>query len=218
MDTFIGISMESPAREQSRKLSRLRGEGSSISNRVSLPSKNAAGHEAFHLWGSTEAREAYANEVADNLNYSSRGFVEYQAVIAEAYLGGEADLSDSTQLQKLREELFAYISGDIHEGVNDDLLWPMFDDYDAVKAAWEKLCKGNSGGEVRFSVREVGGETMPVLDIQNDTRDYKVAGDVPQNAGGYRTSVCHYPCGCAARCISGRICRGSTKAPNTQRA
>lgn len=146
-----------------------------ISNRVSLPSKNAAGHEAFHLWGSTQAREAYANEVADNLNYSSREFVEYQAVIAEAYLGGEADLSDSTQLQKLREELFAYISGDIHEGVNDDLLRPMFHDYDAVKAAWVKLCKDNSGGEVRFSAREVGGETMPVLDIQNDTRDYKVA-------------------------------------------
>lgn len=101
--------------------------------------------------------------------------MEYQAVIAEAYLGGEADLSDSTQLQKLREELFAYISGDIHEGVNDDLLRPMFHDYDAVKAAWVKLCKDNSGGEVRFSVREVGGETMPVLDIQNDTRDYKVA-------------------------------------------
>ena len=146
-----------------------------ISNRVSLPSKNAAGHEAFHLWGSTQAREAYADEVADNLNFSSREFVEYQAVIAEAYLGGEADLSDSTQLQKLREELFAYISGDIHEGVNDDLLRPMFHDYDAVKAAWVKLCKDNSGGEVRFSVREVGGEAMPVLDIQNDTRDHKVA-------------------------------------------
>ena len=125
-----------------------------ISNRVSLPSKNAAGHEAFHLWGSTQAREAYANEVADNLNYSSREFVEYQAVIAEAYLGGEADLSDSTQLQKLREELFAYISGDIHEGVNDDLLRPMFHDYDAVKAAWVKLCKDNSGGEVRFQQRD----------------------------------------------------------------
>ena len=125
-----------------------------ISNRVSLPSKNAAGHEAFHLWGSTQAREAYANEVADNLNYSSREFVEYQAVIAEAYLGGEADLSDSTQLQKLREELFAYISGDIHEGVNDDLLRPMFHDYDAVKDAWVKLCEDNSGGEVRFQQRD----------------------------------------------------------------
>lgn len=112
-----------------------------ISNRVSLPSKNAAGHEAFHFWGSTQAREAYADELSENLNFSSKEFVEYQAVIAEAYLGGEADLSDSTQLQKLREELFAYISGDIHEGVNDDLLRPMFHDYDAVKAAWVKLCK-----------------------------------------------------------------------------
>ena len=125
-----------------------------ISNRVSLPSKNAAGHEAFHFWGSTQARAAYADELSDNLNFSSKEFVEYQAVIAEAYLGGEADLSDSTQLQKLREELFAYISGDIHEGVNDDLLRPMFHDYDAVKAAWVKLCKDRAGGKVQFSMRE----------------------------------------------------------------
>ena len=125
-----------------------------ISNRVSLPSKNAAGHEAFHFWGSTQARESYANELSDNLNFSSKEFVEYQAVIAEAYLGGEADLSDSTQLQKLREELFAYISGDIHEGVNDDLLRPMFHDYDAVKAAWVKLCKDRAGGKVQFQQRE----------------------------------------------------------------
>ena len=125
-----------------------------ISNRVSLPSKNAAGHEAFHFWGSTQAREAYADELSDNLNFSSKEFVEYQAVIAEAYLGGEADLSDSTQLQKLREELFAYISGDIHEGVNDDLLRPMFHDYDAVKAAWVKLCKDRAGGKVQFQQRE----------------------------------------------------------------
>lgn len=125
-----------------------------ISNRVSLPSKNAAGHEAFHFWGSTQAREAYADELSDNLNFSSKEFVEYQAVIAEAYLGGEADLSDSTQLQKLREELFAYISGDIHEGVNDDLLRPMFHDYDAVKDAWVKLCEDRAGGKVQFQQRE----------------------------------------------------------------
>lgn len=125
-----------------------------ISNRVSLPSKNAAGHEAFHFWGSTQAREAYADELSENLNFSSKEFVEYQAVIAEAYLGGEADLSDSTQLQKLREELFAYISGDIHEGVNDDLLRPMFRDYDAVKAAWVKLCKDRDGGKVQNQQRE----------------------------------------------------------------
>lgn len=131
-----------------------------ISNRVSLPSKNAAGHEAFHFWGSTQAREGYANEVADNLNFSSKEFVEYQAVIAEAYLGGEADLSDSTQLQKIREELLAYISGDIHEGVNDDLLRPMFRDYDAVKAAWVKLCKDRAENKVQSSMRDSAGREL----------------------------------------------------------
>lgn len=136
-----------------------------ISNRVSLPSKNAAGHEAFHFWGSTQAREAYADELSDNLNFSSKEFVEYQAVIAEAYLGGEADLSDSTQLQKLREELFAYISGDIHEGVNDDLLRPMFHDYDAVKAAWVKLCKDRAGGKVQNQQREHRLSDRAVLDM-----------------------------------------------------
>lgn len=142
---------------------------------ASLAPRNTAGHEAFHLWYGLSARKAFEDVVTDNLIFSSKEFLGYQAVISEAYLGDEADLSDETQYTKLTEEIIAYISGDIHEGVNDDLLRPMFHDYDAVKAAWVKLCKDRAGGEARFSVREVGGETMPVLDIQNDTRDYKVA-------------------------------------------
>ena len=142
---------------------------------ASLAPRNTAGHEAFHLWYGLSARKAFEDVVTDNLIFSSKEFLGYQAVISEAYLGDEANLSDEAQYTKLTEEIIAYISGDIYEGVNDDLLRPMFRDYDAVKAAWVKLCKDNSGGEVRFSVREVGGETMPVLDIQNDTRDYKVA-------------------------------------------
>ena len=142
---------------------------------ASLAPRNTAGHEAFHLWYGLSARKAFEDVVTDNLIFSSKEFLGYQAVISEAYLGDEANLSDEAQYTKLTEEIIAYISGDIYEGVNDDLLRPMFRDYDAVKAAWVKLCKDNSGGEVRFSVREVGGETMPVLDVQNDTRDYKVA-------------------------------------------
>ena len=146
-----------------------------VSTDASLAPRNTAGHEAFHLWHGLSVRKAFEDVVTDNLIFSSEEFLEYQSVISKAYLGDEADLSDEAQYTKLTEEIIAYISGDIHEGVNDDLLRPMFHDYDAVKAAWVKLCKDNSGGEVRFSVREVGGETMPVLDIQNDTRDYKVA-------------------------------------------
>lgn len=125
-----------------------------INTNASVAPKNTAGHEAFHLWGNSDVRDAYVSEVEYNLNYTSEDFVRYQSVIANAYLGGDVDLSDTAQLQKLREELFAYISGDIHEGVNDDLLRPMFHDYDAVKAAWVKLCKDRTSDKVRYSLRE----------------------------------------------------------------
>lgn len=125
-----------------------------INDAASLAPKNTAGHEAYHLWYGLSARKAFEDVVIDNLRFSSKEFLGYQAAISEAYLGKEADLSDEAQYTKLVEEIIAYISGDIHEGVNDDLLRPMFHDYDAVKAAWVKLCKDNSGGEVRFSVRD----------------------------------------------------------------
>ena len=121
---------------------------------ASLAPRNTTGHEAFHLWYGLSARKAFEDVVTDNLIFSSKEFLGYQTVISEAYLGDEADLSDETQYTKLTEEIIAYISGDIHEGVNDDLLRPMFRDYDAVKAAWAKLCKDQAGDKVRFSVRE----------------------------------------------------------------
>ena len=121
---------------------------------ASLAPRNTAGHEAFHLWYGLSARKAFEDVVTDNLIFSSKEFLGYQAVISEAYLGDEANLSDEAQYTKLTEEIIAYISGDIYEGVNDDLLRPMFRDYDAVKAAWVKLCKDNSGGEVRFQQRD----------------------------------------------------------------
>ncbi len=121
---------------------------------ASLAPRNTAGHEAFHLWYGLSARKAFEDVVTDNLIFSSKELLGYQAVISEAYLGDEANLSDEAQYTKLTEEIIAYISGDIYEGVNDDLLRPMFRDYDAVKAAWVKLCKDNSGGEVRFQQRD----------------------------------------------------------------
>lgn len=121
---------------------------------ASLDPRNTAGHEAFHLWYGLSERKAFEDVVTDNLIFSSKEFLGYQAVISEAYLGDEADLSDETQYTKLTEEIIAYISGDIHEGVNDDLLRPMFHDYDAVKAAWVKLCKDRAGGKVQFQQRE----------------------------------------------------------------
>ena len=115
-----------------------------ISNIADIPPRNVAGHEAFHLWKNRMGRTAYIEIVEDNLIFTSQDFLEYQSAIAEAYLGEEVDLSNDAQVRKLREELFAYISGDIHEGVNDAFMRPMFRDFDTVKSAWGRLVRENS--------------------------------------------------------------------------
>lgn len=131
-----------------------------INNAATISPRNIAGHEAFHLWRSGTGRDAYIETVEDNLLFTSEAFREYQSSIAEAYLGGEADLTNDAQMKKLREELFAYISGDIHEGVNDDLLRPMFRDFDAVKAAWNELVAQN--GPRNYSLK--GSESREAME------------------------------------------------------
>ena len=129
-----------------------------ISKDTTLSPRNIAGHEAFHLWKSGTGRDSYIEILEDNLLFSSEAFREYQTPIAEAYLGGEADLANDAQMDKMREEIFAYISGDIHEGTNETLLRPMFRDFDAVRAAWEQLVEENRGrtARSRYSRKEDG--------------------------------------------------------------
>lgn len=115
------------------------GKNILVNRNADMPAKQVAGHEAFHLWKRLAAREAFVEAVEDNLIYTSPEFQQYQSAISQAYLGEEADLSNAAQYNKLREELLAYIGGDIHEGTNDDFLRPMFRDYGAVKAAWAGL-------------------------------------------------------------------------------
>lgn len=124
-----------------------------INNAATISPRNIAGHEAFHLWRSGTGRDTYIEIVEDNLLFSSEAFREYQSAIAEAYLGGDAGLNNDAQMEKLREELFAYISGDIHEGVYDDFLRTMLRDFDAVKAAWSELVTANAS-TTRFSMKK----------------------------------------------------------------
>ena len=123
-----------------------------VNENSTLPPRNVAGHEAFHLWKSGVGRDAYIETVEDNLDFTREGFRNYQSAVSYALFGEEADLSDDGQMARLREELLAYISGDIHEGTNEAMLRPMFRDFDAVRAAWEQLVEENSG-KVRFSLK-----------------------------------------------------------------
>lgn len=175
-----------------------------INNAATISPRNIAGHEAFHLWRNGTGRDAYIETVEDNLLFSSEAFREYQSSVAEAYLGGEADLNNDAQMEKLREELFAYISGDIHEGVYDDFLRAMLRDFDAVKAAWNELVALNSG-KARYSIKEYSTQEKKdhanaALEFFGRTYSWKETGYLTQDGkkidfsgkheggpGGYRT-------------------------------
>lgn len=115
-----------------------------ISKDTTLSPRRTAGHEAFHLWKNEANRAAYIEAIEDNLLFNSEEFRFYQSAIAERYFDGEVDLTDDARMLKMREELFAYISGDIHEGTNDAYLRPMFRDFDAVKQAWQGFVRENA--------------------------------------------------------------------------
>ena len=105
--------------------------------------KEISGHEAFHLWENGAGREEYAEILRDNLVYSSERFIRFQSEIAQRYMHGEIDIMDDSEFDALAEEIFAYISGQIHDGGYDMQLRQMFRNYDAVKAAWYELIRRN---------------------------------------------------------------------------
>lgn len=139
-----------------------------IGKDTTISPRNTAGHEAFHLWENGTGRDDYVEVLTDHLLFSSKEFIEYQKEVSKAYFGKEVELSDEKEINALREEVFAYISGDIHEGTNDDLLRPMFRDYDAVKAAWEALVRENS--RARFSLKGTGQLQRQVQNLEERNR------------------------------------------------
>ena len=122
-----------------------------INNNTTLSPRNIAGHEAFHYWKDGIGRDTFIEVVQDNLAFSSADFLKYQSNISQTVFGQEVDLTDSAQMGRFTEELYAYLSGDIHEGTNEDALRPMFRDFDAVRAAWERLVEENRSTQARES-------------------------------------------------------------------
>ena len=152
-----------------------------VSNNVDVPAREAAGHEAFHFWKSRSARQSYIEVLEDNILYTNKNFLDYQGKIADAYFGGEVDLADAQALAGLREELFAYISGHIHDGIYDADLRPMFRDFDAVKAAWGELVQGQApafnDSEVKYSL-VTDKETLDFLNGQKGVKVYRAMQEI----------------------------------------
>lgn len=137
-----------------------------ISNTVSLPARNVAGHEAFHYWSRGIRGQEYAELLLDNLDFSSEDVRYYAAIIQEDHFGGKIDLSDDVQRARYLEELCAYLSGDIHEGAHEAELRRMFRDYDAVKAAWEALAaREEQLGDMRYEYAVERGDLASAEDM-----------------------------------------------------
>ncbi len=115
-----------------------------INNSFTEPEANTLGHEAFHIWKGTPARDTYIETLRDNIDYGSAAFKDFQSKISNEYRNGQTAIKDRGAVAALEEELFAYISGQINDSGYEYLLKPMLRDYDAVKAAWNRLVESNS--------------------------------------------------------------------------
>lgn len=110
-----------------------------INEHFSMDPKNAAGHEAFHFWEGSNARQEFEEILRSNLIFTSEAFQDYQSLITQDYFGEEVSLDAAEDFGRLMEEISAYIAGDLHSGAHEAELRAMLRDYDAVKAAWEAL-------------------------------------------------------------------------------
>lgn len=99
------------------------------------------GHEGFHaLLKQGDARaEAYFDAIMDQLDLHSRDALEFIQAITDAYFPNGYDLTMERDRSKFFDELSAYVSGMMGDGADLSFL---FQDYGAVKAAWERMMAG----------------------------------------------------------------------------
>lgn len=111
--------------------------------------KDIAGHEAYHIWGTTDSRERYTAVLRKNIDILTPYALEQADIVANGYFEGTA-----INKTDFVEEYYARLSGQIHSGKHDADLITMFKDYGAVKTAWNELVKQNSGRQ--HSLKEDG--------------------------------------------------------------
>lgn len=114
-----------------------------INNALVLDPKEMAGHEAYHFWKPNYERTVYTDILEDNIIFSSNEFASFASEIEDGYSIGDAEVG-SKQMEKLMEEVRAYISGFIHSGNNLDRVMPFIRDFSEVESAWNALASSHS--------------------------------------------------------------------------
>ena len=119
------------------------GDAVFVRNTLGTDPIETAGHEAFHFWKRSTARAVDVDAVTDNIDFASDWFIQFQTDIAESYFSEEVGIEDDG-IDKLSEEIFAYITGLVHAGDSNNIVRPFLRDYDAVKAAWDALVEAQA--------------------------------------------------------------------------
>ena len=133
------------------------GVGVFIPFDTTVDSMEIVGHEGFHFLGASKTRTSYLLKLVDNIDFASAEFIAYQTkYVQEKYFEEEVGTEDEG-FDLLAEEIFAYITGDIHNGDPDGEVHKFIRDYDAVKSAWDDLIKkqaASGAGQALYSTHE----------------------------------------------------------------
>lgn len=107
-----------------------------------LTPREIAAHEAYHSAYRRSAPEAaeYLRTVQEHIRLDHELAAAYIGDIVDGYFVNGYDHKNPGHRRKLMDELCAYLSGDLYEGAVD--VSDMFDDFGAVKAAWERMMAG----------------------------------------------------------------------------
>ena len=114
------------------------------------------------------SRAWYNRAVEDTLRATMSTSDSDSEILAELANG----MGDPGKVLKTVRELLGY-DGYIVEGKYDNATVYVAFDSSQFKNADNKTPTADP--DIRYSLREIDGKVMPVLDVQNDTRDYKVA-------------------------------------------
>lgn len=113
------------------------------------------GHEGYHYLAGTADRDVYNEVLAANVDFASKAFVDYQQkYVGDIYFAEDVEIG-SKEWNTLIEEIFAYITGDIHNGDPKGEIYKFLRDYDTVKTAWESLI-----GKRNFINQVMNGENV----------------------------------------------------------
>ena len=159
------------------------------------------GHEGYHYLRGSANRDVYNEVLAANIDFASKAFIDYQQKYVEDMYFAEDVEVGSEEWALLMEEVFAYITGDVHAGDPKGEVRAFLRDYGTVKSAWDTLVetqtqkvtaaegkagvRGSSNSNIRYSLAEEMenvSEEKPKADVTEAKPDLRSS--MPRKAAG----------------------------------